>query len=223
MLDPEVEARFKRIEDASLRQDGPKSLGDRRECQARVARLDDPHIRPLTALVQTIRSETGFGNGVPYFDPADGGVGARCLFLLEAPGRKAVLSGFVSRNNPDETAKNFLELNQAAGIPREQTVTWNVVPWYIGSGTKIRPAGRADVAAASGYLARLLTLLTGLKIVVFVGQKACMAEHDILRLLPAIKLITMPHPSPLFINRRRGNRVRILNVLQDVARLLANP
>ncbi len=73
---------------------------------------------------------------VPHFDPLDGGINARVLFLLEAPGAKAVASGFVSRNNPDETARNFFDLNMAAGIARRDTVCWNVVPWYIGTGTK---------------------------------------------------------------------------------------
>jgi hypothetical protein len=65
--------------------------------------------------------------------------------LLEAPGGRAVGSGFVSRNNPDETAKNFFLLNQEAGLPRSRTVTWNVVPWYVGSGEKIRAVTDADI------------------------------------------------------------------------------
>ena len=65
--------------------------------------------------------------------------------LLEAPGPKAVLSGFVSRNNPDGSAKNFFEFNAQAKIPRKLTVTWNVVPWYIGDGKRIRSANRADL------------------------------------------------------------------------------
>ena len=77
----------------------------------------------------------GEDHKIPQFDPLDGGIDAECLFLLEAPGPKAVNSGFVSRNNPDETAKNFFELNVGAGLERSKTITWNVVPWYVGSGT----------------------------------------------------------------------------------------
>ena len=40
---------------------------------------------------------------IPHFDPLDGGSNAQVLFLMEAPGPKASASGFVSRNNPDET------------------------------------------------------------------------------------------------------------------------
>ncbi|MGH7717468.1 MAG: hypothetical protein ACREON_01305 [Gemmatimonadaceae bacterium] len=66
--------------------------------------------------------EAGPEARVPDFDPWDGGTDAEVLYLLEAPGGKAVESGFISRNNPDETARNFFELNRAAGIPRQRTV-----------------------------------------------------------------------------------------------------
>ena len=91
---------------------------------------------PFIHFVQLIRQETGLAREIPYFDPLDGGIAAKCFFLLEAPGPKAVVSGFISRNNPDETAKNFFNLNQDADLPRKSTVSWNVVPWYIGSGKK---------------------------------------------------------------------------------------
>jgi hypothetical protein len=78
------------------------------------------------------RARTQFGSGIPYFDPWDGGTAAEALYLLEAPGAKAVLSGFISRNNPDETVKNFFQLNQQAGIPRKRTVN---------GGRKVRQGG----------------------------------------------------------------------------------
>src|SRR5258707_58093 len=111
--------------------DAPKCLRDRAQCDARVALLRSPMMGALTAFVESVRAEAGEA-GVPHFDPLDGGVGAECLFLLEAPGPQAVLSGFVSRNNPDPTAKNWFELNVAVGIDRRRTMTWNIVPWYIG-------------------------------------------------------------------------------------------
>src|SRR5258708_2895615 len=201
--------------------DEPKSLGEPAECQARAGLLNHAHMRDLTSLVEVIRSETGLGTEVPNFDPADGGVEARCLFLLEAPGRKAVRSGFVSRDNPDETAKTFFKLSQEAGIPRKDTVVWNIVPWYIGSGTKIRPARRRDMADARAYLARLLADLPRLEVVVLVGKKSHMEKYRIPGLNPSVKILAMPHPSPLFVNRLPGNRARILDVLQEIARLLA--
>jgi uracil-DNA glycosylase len=97
----------------------------------------------LTKLVDEMRAQVQFD--IPLFDPLDGGVNAECLFLLEAPGPKAVCTGFVSRNNPDETAKNLMLLSIEAGIDRERTILWNVVPWYIGSGSVIRGATASDV------------------------------------------------------------------------------
>ena len=123
--------------------DAPKSLGITAVRGARVSALELPHVEPLSAFVRNLRAKMGPSYTVPYFDPADGGVQADCLFLLEAPGPKAVKSGFVSRNNPDETAKNFFLLNLEAGIDRERTIVWNIVPWYLGSGTKIRPPTRS--------------------------------------------------------------------------------
>ena len=53
------------------------------------------HVAQLTGFVEGIRRERGLGSEVPYFDPLDGGANARALFVLEAPGPKAVASGLV--------------------------------------------------------------------------------------------------------------------------------
>ena len=120
----------------TLLPDEPKSLRHSQEREARLVRVDEPHVRELNRLVRHIRDREGLEKQVPFFDPDDGGVEACCLFLLEAPGPRAVGSGFVSRNNPDETAKNFFLLNQDADLDRRLTVSWNIVPWYLGTGTK---------------------------------------------------------------------------------------
>ena len=125
--------------------DAPKTLASEAERVTRSALLSQSHVEDLTHLVARMRAAKGAGYRIPDIDPLDGGAHAEVLFLLEAPGPKAVASGFISRNNPDETAKNFFLLNAEAGIDRRRTVIWNVVPWYIGSGTKIRPAKRDDV------------------------------------------------------------------------------
>ena len=82
-----------------------------------------PRVAALTEFVRALRAEAIAANlipsedHVPHFDPLDGEVEAGCLFLFEAPGPRAVGSGFVSRDNPDETAKNFFFLNREAGLP----------------------------------------------------------------------------------------------------------
>jgi uracil-DNA glycosylase len=200
--------------------DEPKSLGSTIEQAKRFALLNDAHIHPLTEFVDQIRQETGYGSKIPYFDPLDGGVNAKCLFLLEAAGPKAVISGFISRNNPDDSARNFWELNREAGVPRHLTVSWNIVPWYIGTGKKIRAAERADINEGLIYLERLLPLLQNLSVVIFTGRKAEKAERLIREQLPQVEVVKMLHPSPLVVNTKKENRGKILERLQYVHKLL---
>ena len=192
-----------------------KSLGRPEVRAARLASLFAPHVAPLTELVEQIRQD-GPSSDVPYFDPADGGIDARCLFVLEAPGSNAVASGFISRDNPDETAKNFLLLNHAAKLPRELTAIWNIVPWYIGSGAKIRPANGADIRLGVGYLKQVCRLLTSLEAVVLVGQKAQRVARVLGEEFPSVAIHRTPHPSPLYINNKPGNRGLLLDALRAI-------
>lgn len=203
------------------RNDGPKVLGDPTARDARLAQVEEPHVRSLTAFVHNLRREAGPEAKIPYFDPWDGGVKAEVLFLAEAPGPKAVLSGFVSQNNSDESAKNSFQFIQAAGIPRNLIVRWNVVPWYIGSGKKIRAANSSDVKDGARHLKSLLNLLPRLRAVVLVGKKSQMAEGLISTLLPNLKVFKSPHPSPMFVNRAPGNGAKILAVFQELAGFLS--
>ncbi|MEO5924101.1 MAG: uracil-DNA glycosylase [Bryobacteraceae bacterium] len=201
--------------------DLPKSLRNEAERERRMAALESPHVAGLNALVAQIRGETGRYENVPYFDPLDGGENAKCLFLMEAPGPKAVATGFISRNNPDETARNFFEFNLEARIPRQQTVLWNTVPWYIGSGTKIRSADRQDILAAGPYFERLFGALTRLEVVALMGDKAYSAKEEILKYLnPGIRIVRMKHPSPKYVNRRPGNRPLLKKQFDELAELL---
>lgn len=197
--------------------DEPKSLRSSEARAQRLAALDDRHVAPLSDYVRSLRVRMGAEYGIPYFDPLDGGTRADCLFLLEAPGPKAVASQFISRDNPDETAKNVFLLSQEAGIDRRRTVLWNVVPWYIGTGKKIRPANSRDLGAAAPALAELAALLPALHSIVLLGNKASTAKSSIAELLPKARVFCLPHPSPMFVNRRPGNRAFLLERLRDVA------
>lgn len=201
--------------------DSPKTLSSVAERSTRADLLSRPHANPLTLFVAAMRVEKGPDYQIPDFDPLDGGVEAQVLFLLEAPGRKAIATGFVSRNNPDETAKNFFLLNAEAGIDRRLTAIWNAVPWYIGSGTKIRPAKNQDVREAEMWLVQLLSILPRVRFVVFVGRKALHARSVVQTFRSNIEIMEMPHPSPMFINRDSGNRGQVLAVLQQLAVHLA--
>lgn len=167
----------------------PKSLKDPRQIALRVAALSKPHIKPLADFVKTLRQH-GYGE-VPNFDPEDGGVNAKALFLLEKPGKKAIKSGFVSRDNNDETAANIFRFMKEAGIPRTKTCLWNAVPGRNGSGKPNAPELRQGGVA----LADLLRILDKVRVVVLVGNKACEAWRLVedQRSLPIIK---SAHPSP---------------------------
>lgn len=209
--------------------DEPKTLRSHQARQMRHAALEHSHIAPLSAFVRCLREKTGLEERIPYFDPFDGGMGADCLFLLEAPGPKAVETGFISRDNPDETAKNFFDLNKEAKIDRRRTIVWNIVPWFIGSESetqpangadlkRIRPANSKDLRTATPYLTRLLELLPKLHSVVLLGKKAARAGATIRTLHPNTRIYLIPHTSPMFINRsKEKNRSLILEKLKLVA------
>lgn len=197
--------------------DRPRLLLHDTACALRRRQIHDPHVTQLNGFVETLRLEMGPDAIIPYFDPWDGGVGAEILFLLEAPGPKATRTGFVSRNNPDQTADNFFQLNIEAGIPRKKTVTWNAVPWYIGTGKKIRAATHADLDAGFRPLPKLLELLPNLRTVVFLGRKAARSRPLIEQLRSDFNFFDCPHPSPLVVNRAPQNRAQILETLRRVA------
>ncbi len=200
--------------------DTPKSLGNLRHRAERLAQINDTHIAELTAFVNCLRNERGCGDKAPYFDPADGGVGAEVLFILEAPGKKAVDSGFISCNNPDETAKNWLELNIQAKIPRKRTIAYNIVPWYIGSDNKIRSANSDDIEQGWPYLVQLLTMLPKLKIIVLIGKKAQRVASRLRVVRPDLRIMDCPHPSPLYVNNKPENRDILLSALRKIATAL---
>ncbi len=149
--------------------DGPYTLGNYSEQdRRRKLALEGNHIQPLFSLIENIRTEQG--EDVPLPDPLDGGVNARILFLLERPGPKAKGSGFISRNNPDPTAKNTFNFLKEAGIKREDTLLWNIIPWYGRVGGKfISPE---DINNGIQYAKELVLLMPNLELIVFVGNKA---------------------------------------------------
>ncbi len=200
--------------------DCPKSLKDEAERLVRKQLLNQGHVAPLTRFVEEI-SRQHPEKSIPYFDPLDGGTRARCLFVLEAPGSNAVESGFISRNNNDESAKNFFEINVEAGIPREKTITWNIVPWYIGTGKKIRPATTDDINTGLPYLYRLIELLPILQIVVLIGKKAQRVKKDLKSRYADIKIFECYHPSPRVINTNPKNRQKIIETLKPVSNILS--
>ena len=200
--------------------DYPKTLGDQKNIQERLSMLYNNNVRDLTEYVKDLRDRYRLDKEIPYFDPFDGGVFAKSLFILEAPGPNAVKSGFISRNNPDETAKNVFELLNELEILRADTVLWNIVPWYIGSGDKIRPANRNDIEEGYKCLDELIRILKYIKVIVLVGLKAQKIEKHIINRYDNIKIIKTFHPSPLYINNKKENRGILIQQLEEIKKYI---
>jgi hypothetical protein len=154
--------------------------------------LTQPHIAPLTAYAAKLRQRDSVE--VPEFDPLDGGVNAQVLFLFEKPGpmtAEANGSGFISRNNDDPTAEATFRFMEQAGIPRDLTITWNVIPWWNGT----RQVSGLELRERVACVRELISLLPSLRAVVLVGRRAARAR----RYLEGCRLtlFTSAHPSPL--------------------------
>lgn len=203
--------------------DEPRALASLAERQRRVSLRFAPHMEPLAAHLADIAMARGRTDDLPAFDPCDGGTNARILFLLEAPGPKAVAFGFVSRNNPDPTAKNICELLRDAGIARANTALWNICPWYVGDGQgHIRPVTSADIREAQPFVPGLLACFPRLEHIVLVGLRAQSAAPWLRELTRATFWRTY-HPSGQVLNGRPERRTAILDTLKEVREALSVP
>jgi hypothetical protein len=61
-------------------------------------------MKSLVELMGELREISG-GRTVPNFDPDDSGVDAEVLLLFQDPGPKVIKTGFISRDNPDQSAR----------------------------------------------------------------------------------------------------------------------
>ncbi|ATG89374.1 uracil-DNA glycosylase [Methylomonas koyamae] len=152
-------------------------------------------------IVERIKADKHLGKEVPSFDPSNGNENAEYLFLLEAPGPKAVETGRISFDNPDPSAREFGRELAVAGIDRDEIAIWNIVPWYLGNsaGTAIRAADGDDVRKGMKYLPLVLEAMPNLKIIVLVGAAARRA-HIFLSRLTAARIVSCHHPSMRVMN-----------------------
>lgn len=215
----------------ALHTTAPRALAGPEALRTRLAAVrTEPSARPLNDWVEGLRARLGDGESVPWFDPASGGVEARSLFLLEAPGQKAMGaeaelrrtgSGIISIDNDDLTARNCWMLRDEAGLPYKESVHWNVVPWYLGTATRIAAPGKSEIQRAAPFLHEVMAMLPSLEVVVPMGRKA-QAGWAVYQERFAPKVHTLPtwHPSPRVFASRPAARQEILEVLQQAARLL---
>ncbi len=201
---------------------------------ARHGHLHDRHIEPLTQLVGQIR-RTRDGSATPWFDPKDGGIRARVLLLLEAPGRQAAPapsgsglepSQFVSLDNDDGTAANLHELVSEAGLRRRDLLIWNIIPWYLGDKThsKVRAARNEDLDEGAVWLNHLLECLSSLRIAVLLGEKSQKGWFRVAgQLEQPLPVLACPHPSPRSLDPHPERRETILRTLQAAAKFASAP
>lgn len=108
---------------------------------------------------------------VPHFDPAEAGVQARVLFLLDSPGKGALPeeggSGFISVDNDDDAARTCWRERNAAGL-HEGVLLWNMVP-FRSSGD---PPTADEAIAGVKALKPVLRLLPQLEVIVTCGTFA---------------------------------------------------
>jgi uracil-DNA glycosylase len=177
-----------------------------------------PHVAPISAPVRQIARETG--RPVPEADPADGGVHARMLLLLETPGPSHALTGRVSRDNPTPTAANLRRFLSEAAIAREDTLIWNAVPFVIHlPGAANRAPRRDELRAGLGFLPRLLALLPHLRVAVLAGRTAGEAAPVLAAARPGLPVLRMPHPSPTYVCTSPDIPRRIAATLAEAASL----
>jgi hypothetical protein len=193
--------------------DCPSSLKSPEVVAHRRSMLQQPHVAPLTALIDSWR----VGLDIPDFDPFDGGIAARVLFVFESPGKRAKGSGFISQNNPDPTANNFFRLREEAGISRSSLALWNVIPEYRGATSNKSKLTTKDIVAGGRRLREVITLMPSLEMIVFSGKKAQAASQVITEAFPHLQIFGMPHPSPTNLNCRPMMRDEIRRVMGQVA------
>jgi uracil-DNA glycosylase len=177
--------------------EGPRSNRDPKIVAAKLGRLREDHIAPISALVDRIHVATR-NQAVPYVDPTSGGVNARVLFLLETPAKTAALkSTMLSPDNNDTTAANVWELYRESGLPRDNAIHWNAVPWFMGTEKLNKGASRSDIVVGLPWLAEMVELLPRLRLVVTMGDIA-RRSFGLYLLMPEARLIpwlAVAHPS----------------------------
>jgi hypothetical protein len=153
----------------------PTSLEDAAELAQRRSRVREAHVEPLNRWVETIRSRLPLGSEVPWFDPADGGIHARLLWLGGEPDTADLYgsggTGFVSLDGPSQRSTNLHATAMEAGADRSTLVVWNAVPCNLKALRKAGGDKHADIPAAE-LLGELLALLPHLQVVVLAGRVA---------------------------------------------------
>lgn len=183
----------------------PRSLGDPGRVAERTALLATAEAtRPLVEWAGALVARRGVH--VPSFDPAEAGVNARVMLVLEAPGPMTTVeggrpgSGFISVDNDDVTAENVWRAREEVGL-HDGFLAWNIVPWYLDPAST-KPSAK-ELEEGAGELRSLLRLLPDLQAVILGGKHAQRGWARHIQPFVRDKYVTIEswHPSPLALNR----------------------
>lgn len=203
------------MNEESLNPDTPYSLTEPKEQRRRLTLLNLPHMIPLTQYLEEIKREESVERFIPNFDPCDGGIYAKGLFLLDSPDSASKKSGFVSRNNLDYASKNFCVLMERAGIDRRSTLIWNLTPW------KLADTEEPITDKAFLLLERLIMLLSQLCVVVLIGEQVRSTGLKVKRIAKT-QIITSPYPFIGTFNMRDDCKEAILKTFVRVSEMVNN-
>lgn len=197
----------------------PRTLAHAADLDRRRFLLSEPHHLPLTTFVQLLREQLETrALDVPDLDPVGGGTSARILYLMEAPGARAVRSrggsGFVSMDNNDQTAQTVFQMTRQAGVDRASVLLWNIVSWYVGDEERIRAVRPEEVEEGRAHLRQLLHLLPELQVVITLGQPAALGWSKLAPNFPQVTTLTTWHPSGQALNAHPRRRAHLLSTLQ---------
>jgi uracil-DNA glycosylase len=182
-------------------------------------------MKPLLELVKELE-EISDGRNVPNFDPDDGGVDAEALLLFQDPGPKVgtakkLGTGFISEDNPDQTALRVKNIKKSTGLNRTRTLAWNAVPWEIEK--KERDSEFARVKREK-CLTKLLKKLKGhkLKAVALFGLYAQEFEGEVREADPDLRIFKTWHPGPQPMRRWPEKRREFEKTFQEIKDYLDN-
>ncbi|WP_245586780.1 uracil-DNA glycosylase [Pseudomonas cremoricolorata] len=183
------------------------------------ARRHRLYSRSVAALNRWVEAYCLGGRKLPYFDPLDGGVDARILILLESPARDSSWPRFVSRDNAGPAQRNLKRFLEQACLAREQTILWNLYPWLPDLGSPAQAISRSKITEGVKLLKEVLDLLPRLRVVVLAGRVAQRGAPGIEHYRPELRLLAMPHPSPLSVCQHPDVAKDIVSTLTRAAHL----
>ncbi len=199
--------------------DAPRGLRDPSAFELRRRMLALARVRDLVTWTEMIAETRGVR--MPYPDPADGGVDAKVLILLETPTQHMPESGeaegFISVDNDTAAAEEMWRARELVGLQQGMAMHWNIVPWYPaaeGAGPK-----RAETRDGTALLLELLVLLPRLETVINCGLETQKAWHEFVGpKVTDLEVIDTWHPATVAM-AQEGKREDLQAAFRRAARI----